>query len=345
MRRFEAIIDKIEKAYALEIYHVRPINAGMVNNNFEIVTNEGIFFLRIYGDKIIRNESDLILEHRVLNHLTGAGFERFAKPLNIKNSNHRYLRTPFKTLLRIGEKHYAVFDFIEGRDASNSDYKVAARTLAYYHNAVKNFECPSSAFFTDNIWESYLTEYVHLQLENPKTDFDKILSRFLSDVRDYLQDINVTLHERDYGLLRLTCHNDYHPGNIRIRKDKAYITDFEGVGYNYRIYELAFAVIGFCTKKDPGDLKKEVNFWKEAKVFFANYTNISKLAPEEIELIPEMIKATYIILLPRIIRHHYQNTIETDKRIKDETLSTIINSFDWCNENSRLIIEDLKSMN
>lgn len=47
------------------------------------------------------------------------------------------------------------------------------------------------------------------------------------------------------------------------------------MGHNYRCYELAFATIAFRTQEDPGDLKKETEFWGKARKFLKNYTDIS----------------------------------------------------------------------
>ncbi len=342
--RIDSLIGRLSAIFDLHIDNFKKINKGEVNSNYELDTNEGKLFLRKYRENIKRGEEDLTFVHRVLENLKSVGFEMFAGPRKTKNPNLNGVFYPYPTLVKMGSEYFAVFEFIEGRDACNSDFELTARTLAYYHNAVKDFECPPRTFFTEVIWQNQLREYEHLILKNPETDFDKTLSRFIPTVRDFLRALNVALHESDSTLIKLVCHNDYHQGNIRIRDDKAYVTDFEGVGCNYRIYELAFAAIAFCTDEDPGNLKNEKDFWEKAKIFIKSYMNISKLTTEEIDFIPAMIKATYVKLLPRIIRHHYQNTIETDKRIKDETLSTIIDSFDWCNKNSRLIIEDLKSM-
>jgi Ser/Thr protein kinase RdoA (MazF antagonist) len=341
--RLDPVTEKLGKIYGLDIHQVEPINRGEVNYNFEIATNEGKFFLREYGDKIIRNEEDLVFEHRALDHLMRHGFTRLARPREVRNFELREARYPYPTLVRIGEKYFAVFDFIEGRDASHLDLKEAARTLAYFHKAIENFEHPYSSFFIEDMWEKQLRQYEGLLAGNQRKDyFDKTLDRFLPQVKHYLNTFKTNIHELDNGLEKLACHNDYHLGNIRMRAKKAYITDFEGVGHNYRTYELAFATIAFGTQEDPGDLEKEKDFWEKARKFLKNYININGLHPEEIELMPGMIKATYVKLLPRIIRHHYQNTYETDKRIRDETLTTITNSLDWCEEHSQQMIADLR---
>ena len=339
----EPAIETLGKIYELNIYHVKPINKGEVNYNFEIATNEGKFFLREYGDKIIREEKDLIFEHRVLDHLMRNGFARLARPRKVRNSELWEAHCPYPTLVSIGRRYFAVFDFIAGRDASNCDLEEAARTLAYFHNAIEDFEHPYCPFFLEDMWEKQLRQYRILLAENQKRDcFDETLGRFLPRVEHYLAAFKANIQESDNGLKKMVCHNDYHLGNIRMRAKKAYITDFEGVGHNYRTYELAFAIIAFCTQEDPGDLEKEKEFWQKARGFLKNYIAINGLHPEEIELMPSMIKATYVKLLPRIIRHHYQNTYETDKRIKDETLTTIINSLDWCEQHSQQMIADLE---
>jgi len=339
----EPAIETLGKIYELNIYHVKPINKGEVNYNFEIATNEGKFFLREYGDKIIREEKDLIFEHMVLAHLRRNGFSRLARPREVRNLELREAHCPYPTLVRIGRRYFALFDFIAGRDANNSDLEEAARTLAYFHEAIESFESPYRPFFVEDMWQKQLRQYEILLAEKQKRDyFDETLSKFLPQVKHYLATFKASIYRLDNGLKKIACHNDYHLGNIRIRAKKAYITDFEGVGHNYRTYELAFATIAFCTLEDPGDLTKEREFWQKASKFLQNYIDINGLHPEEIELIPSMIKATYVKLLPRIIRHHYQNTYETDKRIKDETLATIINSLDWCEQHSQQMIAELK---
>ena len=341
--RVEPVLEKLGKIYKLNIYYVKPINRGEVNYNFEIATDEGRFFLREYGDRILRNEEDLIFEHRLLDHLMSNGFSRLARPREIENLKLREAHCPYRTLVRIGRRYFALFDFIAGRDASNFDLKEAAQTLAYFHKAVENFDHPYRPFFVEAMSERQLMQYDAWLAENQKGGyFDETLARFLPQVKHYLATFKTNIRELDNGLRKIVCHNDYHLGNIRIRANKAYITDFEGVGHNYRTYELAFATIAFCTQEDPGDLRKEKEFWERAMKFLRNYIDINRLHPEEIELMPSMIEATYVKLLPPIIRHHYQNTGETDKRIRDETLTTIINSLDWCEENSQRMIADLK---
>lgn len=341
--RVEPMLKKLGKLYELNIYHVKLINRGEVNYNFEIATNEGKFFLREYGDRIVRNEEALIFEHRVLDHLMSNGFSRLARPREIRNLEPPEAHCPYPTLVRIGRRYFALFDFIVGRDASNFDLEEAAQTLAYFHKTVENFDHPYRPFFVEAMWERQLRQYDILLAENQKGDyFDETLARFLPQVKHYLAAFKANIRELDNGLKKMVCHNDYHLGNIRIRTNKAYITDFEGVGHNYRTYELAFATIAFCTQEDPGDLTKEKEFWERARKFLKNYTDINALHPEEIKLMPDMLKATYIKLLPGIIRHHYQNTYETDKRLRDETLTTIINSLDWCEEHSPQMVADLQ---
>ena len=339
----EPVIKKLGKIYELKIYNVEPINRGEVNHNFEITTNEGKFFSREYGDKIIRSEEDLIFEHRVLDHLIRNGFTRLARPREVRNLALQGAHCPNPTLVRVGRRYFALFDFIAGRDASNFDLEEAARTLAYFHKAIESFEHPYRPFFVEDMWEKQLRQYEILLAQNQRKDyFEETLGRFLPQVEHYLNTFKASIHESDNGLKELVCHNDYHLGNIRMSAKKAYIIDFEGVEYNYCSYELAFATIAFCTQEDPGDLKKEQEFWEKAKRFIKNYTDVGGLHPEEIKLMPSMLKATYVKLLPRIIRHHYQNTYETDKRIRDETLTIIINSLDWCEEHSQQMIADLK---
>ena len=343
--RLEPLIEKLAKIYGLDIYHVEPINKGEVNYNFEVATNEGKFFLREYGDKILRKEEDLIFEHMVLEHLMANGFSRLARPREVRNLELQEAHYPYPTLVRIERRYFAVFDFIAGRDASNSDLEEAAQTLAHFHKVIEDFEHPYRPFFINDVWQEQLRQYQVLLAENQGKDhFDETLSRFLPQVEHYLNIFKANIHELDNGLKKLACHNDYHLGNIRVRAKKAYITDFEGVGHNYRTYELAFATIAFCTLEDPGDLTKEREFWQKASKFLQNYIDINGLHPEEIELMPSMIQATYVKLLPRIIGHHYQNTYETDKRIRDETLTTIINSLDWCEEHSQQMVADLRAL-
>lgn len=343
--RIKPTIEKLGELYELDVYHVKPINKGEVNYNFEISTNEGKFFLREYGNKIIRNEEDLIFEHRVLDHLMRNGFSRLARPRKVRNPELPDAHCPYPTLVRIGRRYFALFDFIAGRDASNFDLEEAARTLAHFHKAIEDFGHPYRPFFVADMWEKQLWQCELLLAENQKGDcFAEALAEFLPQVKHYLNTFKGNIHELDSGLKKLVCHNDYHLGNIRVRAGKAYITDFEGVGHNYRTYELAFATIAFCTQEDPGDLEKEKEFWAKARKFLRNYTDINGLHPEEMELMPSMIKATYVKLLPHIIRHHYQNTYEADKRIRDETLTTIINSLNWCERHSQQMIADLQTI-
>jgi Ser/Thr protein kinase RdoA (MazF antagonist) len=214
----EPVIEKLGEIYKLDIYHVKPINKGEVNYNFEIATNEGKFFLREYGDRIIRGEKDLILEHRVLDHLMRNGFARLARPRKVRNPELWEAHCPYPTLVSIGGRYFAVFDFIAGRDASNFDLEEAARTLAHFHNAIKDFEHPHCPFFIEDMWGKELMPYQISLAENQKRDcFDETLWRFLPQVERYLAAFKANIHESDNGLKRMVCHNDYHVGNIRIR--------------------------------------------------------------------------------------------------------------------------------
>ena len=341
-----SLVEKLGKVYGLNVRDVKPIERGEVNRNFEVYTCDDRFFLREYGDGIIRNEEDLIFEHRVLNHLTCSGFSRLARPISVKNLNLEGTRFPCSTIVSIDGRYYALFEFIDGRDAGHRDLEEAAWTLGCFHNTIENFGHSWRSFFIENLWERELAQHeLRLACSEKRDFFIEVLAELLPRVEHYLHRFNARIRELDSRLKKLTCHNDYHLGNVRMNSGRAYITDFEGVACNYRAYEVAFAVVAFCTQEDPGDLREEKGFWAQAGRFFKSYINASDLHTVEIELMPSMITATYIKLIPRIIRHHFEGTHETDKRIRDETLITIANSFDWCEEYSSRIIADLRAMN
>ena len=217
----------------------KRIGRGFVNENWELETTWGCFFLK-------RRHPDLKLpriihaQHALIKYLRTKDFPA-PQIIPTKCGN---------TLLVLDGEFYEVQTLIDGlpyQTNSVAHFRDAAAILGAYHILVEGF---SSAALGEQ-GTLYCPEKLNENLNRVMKRWKKEINPMLSDTLKKLKTNAVNLAYRfakHPPLPELVIHGDYHAGNLIFKDDKiAGVVDYDKASWQPRVAELAEALIFFST--------------------------------------------------------------------------------------------------
>jgi len=237
-------VEKICEIYDLgKVKNFKLIKHGLINYNYELVVDKGIFIIRVLGRKLESwKRKKLKLEFLILQHLKRERFP-YKFPFPIKNKKG-------VIITNINKNDLWVYKKIDGEKIRSRQWrhvKEQIKALAFYDKyaeqlIVKSYDLEN--FEDERGW--LLHKYKLMREVKPKNKTDKIMLKNITFFENLLKKVTKIKFDEN----PIVIHGDFHLGNCLFKKDKILgILDFDNVKYSPRVFDLAYAIRVICTKK------------------------------------------------------------------------------------------------
>jgi Ser/Thr protein kinase RdoA (MazF antagonist) len=288
-----AEVEAVLAHYDLGPWQMCQTLAGGNSDNVLLQTGEGKKVLKRYYWSLPSTEQ----EHSILGHLAETDF-----PAPRLTPNQDGL-----TYTQVGDKHYALYDFIDGYCSTNYFLLPGTRrrlvaqagaTLARFHHFMAGFvpegrklngyKPDGVELWRDVAWHlDVLAQYV----EN--TSAKKSLDRKDTFVLSIADQLGTDLSEvgRHYEptapqLPRMVIHGDYSPKNLLFNRERvAAVLDLGDACVNLRALDVAWGLTTFSYTNNRNELDIRL-----ARTFLQAYQVHQPLEKQEIEAIPDLIR-------------------------------------------------------
>lgn len=264
-------IEKIANLYNLgKIKEYKLIERGLVNYNFNLITNKGKYIIRV-----LNKPSDKQKEFQVLYYLHKTKFP-YQTPLPIKNKKG-------KEITIINKKNLWIYKKIKGnhiKEFKENHLRQIAKALALYHKSLKDIEGKTYPWFEDI--SSTLKQFKEIKKKRQTNSSGKLMKENI----DWLISLTKPIIKLNFHKNMLYCHNDINRGNLLWKKGKLIgILDFDNIDYRPRIFDVSTAIMNLNHSKINKKLEK---------TFLKEYQKHNPLTKEEIN------KINYFMLRYRI---------------------------------------------
>jgi homoserine kinase type II len=280
-----------------ELWNARRIERGFVNENWDLETTQGRYFLkRRHPD--LRDPGVIGAQHTLVEHLRQAGFPA---PTILPT-------TGGATLLVLGEELYEVQGYIEGTPydhANPAHFQEAASMLGLYHILVQDFSppalCDRGELYNPTILSTNLTNLAKAW----RLGHDPELSLLLQQLATHATDL-ATRYAGHRVLPHLVIHGDYYADNLLFEDDHVVgVVDYDKARWQPRLVELAEALIYFASPR-PGHLRHLVypGFldWEPFTRFLRHYVRTNPLDESEVHALPDYIRCIWLsVSLQRLL--------------------------------------------
>ncbi len=314
MKLLKKEAQKICNQYNLgKVNKIKIIEGGLINDNFEIKTDQGQFIIRFLGHKFHEaNKRKLKLEFKILEFLNKNKFP-YEVPLPLKSKKGRYPS-------RLNGKNFWVYEKIKGNKVkrlNKEKFKEIVILLATYHKFVKKIKLRKE----DIIYHNRLfnldwlkKNYSEMKKIKPRTKLDKLMRENLEFFSSMLDKISKIKFNKNI----IPTHSDFHIGNMLFKKDKLVgLLDFDNLETTPLIKDVAYTIQNTCFKNNK--LNKNT-----MRFFLRGYEKINKLTKEEKEMIiPAIIREKCIFFwwdykeMKKRKDLKYKFMVETIKETKD----------------------------
>jgi homoserine kinase type II len=303
----------VEKQYNLgPLTRIREIFGGFVNRSYAVWMGQqgrsNKFFLREYNPSIAASE--IRFEHALLNHLRQNGLDIVSGVIPCRDGS-----TFVKTSVQ-GRKatYWGLFEFLEGdnpytwvkTDLTDAEFASAAKILARMHHCGRDFIKPEGADRAQPRIMEFIATFKSVfsgyakQAGNRRCDtLFKSNKAMIFSVID-----GCTAAAENYGgMLEVPVHGDYHPGNLKYKKEKGVgLFDFDWAKIDYRVFDVALGLVYFTSEWNgaaAGSLRMD-----KFALFLKNYNEqcirLDGIAPltkkEQESLIPMLATGNLYVL-------------------------------------------------
>ena len=248
------------------------IKFGIVNHNYDIITDQGKFIIRIFGQKLTPwKKENIKRQFMVLEYLEKVKFP-YKVPIPIKSKNKRIT-------YRINGKTLWVYRKIEGdciKRLNKTQLINVARAFALYHKTIGKIIVERKT--TNYRW--LFENYVKMERITPKNKTDRLMLENIEFFRNLLP----RLEENKTGESYIISHSDFHASNILFKENRVVgILDFDNVNIWPRAKDLANTLRDICSTPKGIDKKK-------MKIFLKEYTKTIPLTKNERkEIVPYIL--------------------------------------------------------
>lgn len=256
--------------YNLTVSGCLSHDVGFNNKANIISSDQGKFFQKIY-QRLSLEEIGLIVPAIKYLHKQG-----FLVPRPIKNTNDKYL-------VDFQGKPSVLFSYLPGavkKKFTQEELSDVGKTIAKLHLSLKRY--PRLDDFIKEGKDYNSTDWYNQNISKLK-ELDSLEAGLIID--EYSQLIRQWPKSLDLNKFPLSLlHWDFRNENILFQGNKITgITDFECMCYDNRIYDLIFAVIGFCMLED--DLNKD-----GIRTLIEGYHSIYPLEKSELTAFPYLLR-------------------------------------------------------
>jgi len=267
----------------------RRVSRGYVNEKWLVKTTAGQYLLKRRHPSL-REPSLIGAQHALMQHLRSTGFPA---PAVIPT---RYTTT----FLQLQNETYEIQEYIAGDpcDATNPVHlTAAARTLGWYHNAVRGFDHPVFHRPRERYGPTALGQIIDRLMEAWHGRTSPQVDLLIGALEEQARDLTARFAEFNQ-LPELVIHGDYYADNLIFEDDVvAGVVDYDLAHWCCRAMELAEALIYFSTER-PGRLKHIVYAGvlnlEVVHGFLAAYTDTTPLSGSEAHALPHLIRAIWL---------------------------------------------------
>ena len=307
MRR--QITEIVESYYDIgTVTAVNEIFGGYNSRSFGIETlKDGCartYFLRQYKPDVAADE--IRFEHALIGHAIQNGFS-FAADIVSTAQGLTFVQSADS------DHMFAVFDYLNGEDKytwdnpdlSDAEFISAGRVLAAFHNAMRDFD-PGGLQRSEppilKLWPRLAGQLAGYDRHKPGGQLQAYYAAHLQGILDLIARHPLDANEIE-GMPVIAIHCDYHPGNLKWADNQVVgIFDFDWSKMDLRLFDVALAVIYFCSRWDEGH-DGEVRCDK-CSLFIRSYqqelqelAGLEPITPAELRLMPKMLDIANIYLL------------------------------------------------
>ncbi len=257
-------------------YHVGTVESfelileGYDDVNVSVVAEAGRYLFKVFRtDKSITAISDSVRVQEELSRLGGP-----VPALLSVNKEYLYSRGESGCTV-----HACAMEFVDGRDFDHIqptciDIKCITNFLSTLHSL--DFEVASN-------YDSWGTANIAAEFEKKKSCLPTELLGIIGAIVTKFDSLDLSLLERR------VIHGDLHKKNVLKASDgRCYVVDFSCLDFNCPVFDLGIFLALFCI-----DLDRPSTEALTIQSVIDEYNKGRRLKPQEIELIPLMIQATY----------------------------------------------------
>ena len=145
---------------------------------------------------------------------------------------------------------------------------------------------------------------------------DSQFDTYFSEQYEYIINVSkiftkTSLKKMYNELPHLAIHGDYHPGNLKFEDEKIKgVFDFEWSSLDARFFDIALAVVYFCTDWGTYDgsllIKRADTFIRTYQKAAKNKNGIGPLSAKELQYLPEMLHLGNLCVLDWIVDDFYK---------------------------------------
>jgi homoserine kinase type II len=307
-----------------QVLRVEQIFGGYTNLSFAVVVaapeGERRYFVRKYNR--LNTEQEVRFEHALVNHINRKGFHLAAQVYPNKAGDTFVKREETIAGERV-TRLFAVYEMLSGEDkftwiknrCSDVEVASAARVLAEFHYLAHDFDPGGLARVQPPIMDfvrGFPESFQKMAAQSRGTAFDACFAKNLGRILEVVArggDIEPQLD----GMPRIPVHCDYHPGNQKyVDEEVVGLFDFDWSKVDYRLFDVALAIVYFCScwdGRDDGDLRLA-----QAGVFVRAYQDEAAkfdmpgaMTDAELALLPRMVANANLYVLNWTLVAYYED--------------------------------------
>jgi Putative homoserine kinase type II (protein kinase fold) len=319
------IIDVLQSYDLGTVTDVYEIFGGYVNRSFGVLTEKnGIkneYFVRKYKYGITENE--ILFEHSMIDYSIEHGLDIAADIIRAKDGTSFVKKTEGKDGM-ITDIYFAVYQYLSGDDLytwdnpnlSDAEYSSAAEVMATFHNAARDFNPQGLERVEPKIME-FLPTLPEPYKAFAQKDLDtKFHQYYRSNLEGILEVIGTSQIPEEFlaKMPYTSCHNDFHPGNLKYVDGKVVgIFDFDWSKIDRRLFDVCLGLAYCCSSwQDEQDgvlrLDKCEIFLKSYQKKLKELKGLEPLNEVELEYLPTMVAAANIYLINWDVTAYYAGT-------------------------------------
>jgi len=264
------ICNQYELGYLISIMEIFENTA---NVNMKILTNKGIYVIRIFSADLQRANAVLSVLMTLVNY-------DIPVLLPLKNTEGEYYS-------KFGSKTLQVTRFIQGQSFSFNKKQAysSGSTLRKIHDALADIKCSispkASIYPSTNVLKEGISKMERIRDKTTKDQIDLVIQLY--------DDIVEKWESKSSQLPKTIIHGDWHQGNQLYSEsgDVCCIMDFDFITRAERLFDIAYSLWHFRIHKEGISM---------AKAFMEGY-GYGKLINQEIELLPlEIARINYFFI-------------------------------------------------
>ncbi len=267
----------------------RPVGHGYVNDNWFVETTRGRYFLKRRHPSL-RDPTRIRAQHTLMAHLRTVGFPA---PVVCRTRTGA-------AFLQLDDEIYEIHEYIPGElcdPTRPSHIAAAARTLGWYHEAVRGFDHPLFHRLRQRYRPERLLEILAGLTEAWQGHLTPEVEAMLTQLHRHAQDLTRRFRAFE-PLPELVIHGDYYAENLIFQGDTLVgVVDYDGARWAWRIEEVAEAVIYFAAER-PGRLRHVVYpgvlDLDAVERFLTAYAQRTRLLESEVRALPHVIRTIWL---------------------------------------------------